>query len=118
MANTKVSALSSFTPIITDLLYGVDDPGGTPASGKFTISALATLLFSSPTLVTPTLGVASATSINKVAITAPASAATLTIADGKTLAANKSITLDGTDGTTMTFPGVSASIPGLAVANT
>ena len=39
----------------------------------------------SPTLVTPTLGVATATSINKVAITAPASGSTLTIQDGFTL---------------------------------
>lgn len=39
----------------------------------------------SPTLVTPVLGVAAATSINKVALTAPATSATLTIADGKTL---------------------------------
>ena len=38
----------------------------------------------SPTLVTPTLGVATATSINKVAITAPATSATLTISDGVT----------------------------------
>jgi hypothetical protein len=37
----------------------------------------------SPTLTTPVLGVASATSINKVAITAPATGSTLTIADGK-----------------------------------
>ncbi|MET4315880.1 hypothetical protein [Bradyrhizobium sp. RT4b] len=39
----------------------------------------------SPALTTPTLGVASATSINKVAITAPATSATLTIPDGVTL---------------------------------
>lgn len=51
-----------------------------------------------PTMVTPVLGVATATSINKVAITAPATSATLTIADGKTLAANNTITLAGTDG--------------------
>ena len=38
-----------------------------------------------PTLTTPVLGVATATSINKVALTQPSSAATLTIADGKTL---------------------------------
>jgi hypothetical protein len=37
----------------------------------------------SPTLVTPTLGVASATTINKVTLTAPATGSTLTIADGK-----------------------------------
>lgn len=41
----------------------------------------------SPSLVTPTLGVASATSINKVTITAPATGATLTIPDGVTLTA-------------------------------
>jgi hypothetical protein len=64
----------------------------------------------SPTLVTPTLGVAVATSINKIAITAPATSATLTIADSKTLTANNSLTLAGTDATTMTFPGTSATI--------
>lgn len=38
-----------------------------------------------PTLVTPVLGVATATSINKVAITAPATSATLAPADGSSL---------------------------------
>jgi hypothetical protein len=51
----------------------------------------------SPTLVTPTLGVATATSINKVAITAPATGSTLTIADGKTLTVSNSLTFTGTD---------------------
>lgn len=59
----------------------------------------------SPSLVTPTLGVAAATSINKVAITAPATSATLTIANGKTLTANASLTFAGTDATTITFQG-------------
>jgi hypothetical protein len=45
-----------------------------------------------------------------VAITAPATSATLTIANGKTLTANHSITLAGTDSTTMTFPSTSATI--------
>lgn len=57
----------------------------------------------SPTLVTPTLGVASATSINKVAITAPATSATLTIADGKTLTASNTLTFTGTDGSSVAF---------------
>ena len=56
-----------------------------------------------------------ATSINKVAITAPATSATLTIADGKTLTANNSIILAGTDSTTMTFPATSASIGYLTI---
>lgn len=50
-----------------------------------------------PTLVTPVLGVAAATSINKVAITAPATSATLTIADGATLTASASATVSGTN---------------------
>lgn len=88
----------------------------------------------SPTLVTPTLGVATATSINKVAITAPATSATLTIANGKTLTASNSITiagvdaktitvnnslgLSGTDGTTFTFPGTSDTVVTLTAAQT
>lgn len=57
----------------------------------------------SPTLVTPNIGVATATSVNKVAITAPASAATLTIANDKTLTVSNTVTLSGTDGSTITF---------------
>jgi hypothetical protein len=68
------------------------------------------VLSTSPTIVTPILGVATATSVNKVAITAPATSATLTIADGKTLTASHSLTLAGTDSTTMTFPSTNASI--------
>lgn len=85
-----------------------------------------------PTLITPVLGVATATSINKVAITAPATSATITIANGKTFTANASITITGTDGktltlsnnltfagtdgTTMTFPSTNASVARLDAA--
>jgi hypothetical protein len=62
-------------------------------TGSGTVVALAT----SPTFVTPTLGVASATTINKVALTAPATGSTLTIADGKTLTVSNTVTLTGTD---------------------
>ena len=55
----------------------------------------------SPTLTTPTIGVATATSVNKVAITAPVTSATLTIADGKTLTASNTLTLTATDGSTL-----------------
>ena len=68
------------------------------------------VLATSPTLVTPVLGVASATTVNKVTLTAPATGSTLTVADGKTLTASNSITLAGTDSTTMTFPPASASV--------
>lgn len=67
----------------------------------------------SASLVTPALGVATATSINKVAITAPAASATLTISDGKTLAATATLTLSGTDSTVMTFPATSTTVAGL-----
>lgn len=75
------------------------------------------LVFStSPTLTTPTLGVASATSINKVAITAPATSATLTIADGKTLTASNTITLAATnDSQTYTLPAATCNIGYLEV---
>jgi len=53
----------------------------------------------SPSFTTPSLGAASATSVNKVAITAPATNATLTIADGKTLTATNTVNLNTmTDG--------------------
>ena len=58
---------------------------------------------SSPTLTTPTLGVASATSINKVTLTAPATGSTLTIADGKTLTASNTLTFTGTDSSSVAF---------------
>lgn len=53
----------------------------------------------SPVLTTPTLGVATVTTVNKVTITAPASGSTLTIADGKTLTCSNIVTLTGTDNT-------------------
>ena len=62
------------------------------------------LVFStSPTLTTPALGVATATSINKVAITAPASSSTITVADGKTLTASNTLTFTGTDSSSVAF---------------
>lgn len=52
--------------------------------GDTTTQTLTNKTLTSPTMTTPTLGVASATSINKVAVTAPATSATLTIPDGVT----------------------------------
>ena len=57
----------------------------------------------SPVLTTPTLGVASATTVNKITLTPPATAATLTIADGKTLTASNTLTLTGTDASSVAF---------------
>jgi hypothetical protein len=71
-----------------------------------------------PTLVTPVLGVATATSINKMAITAPATSSTLAVADGKTFTVSRSLTLTGTDATTMTFPATNATIARTDAAQT
>jgi hypothetical protein len=87
--------------------------GSTAATGTGNV-----VLASGPTLITPVLGVATATSVNNVAITAPATSATLTIADGKTLTANHSLTLAGTDSTVMTFPSTSATIARTDAAQT
>jgi hypothetical protein len=83
------------------------------------LASLAPLV--SPSFTTPTLGVATASSINKMAITAPATSSTLTVADGKTATINNSLTLAGTDSTTQTFPAITAGLWGIvtsSVANT
>lgn len=92
---------------ITKALY----VGTTLTYGGVTLSASVTgtgkmVLDNTPTLITPVLGVATATSINKVAFTAPATAATLTIADGATLATSGaySLTLTATAATNVTLP--------------
>jgi len=115
MATVKWSAFTSGTTITgSDIAVGLQSG----ANVQWTMTQLKTWTSASPTLVTPTLGVATATSINKVALTAPATGSTLTIADGKTLTASNSITLAGTDATTMTFPGTSATIARTDAANT
>jgi hypothetical protein len=98
------------------------------ASGSITSAQLAAALTdetgtgvsvfaTSPTLVTPVLGVATATSINKMAITAPATSSTLAVADGKTLTASNTLTLAGTDSTVITFQGTDTYV-GRATADT
>ena len=97
---------------------------GTPTSGNLANCTFPTLnqntTGSAATLTTPrsiygnnfdgsaaltnaSVGVATATSINKVAITAPATSATLTIADGKTLTASNTLTFTGTDASSVAF---------------
>lgn len=67
----------------------------------------------SPTFTTPALGVATATSINKVAITQPASGATLTVPDGATA------TVSGTNtGDQLVFKTIAVSGQSDVVADT
>jgi hypothetical protein len=79
----------------------------------------------SPVLVTPTLGVASASSINKVVFTTPTTSATLTLVDGSTLITSgaNSLTLTTTATTNATFPSgtktlVATDVTSLASLNT
>lgn len=95
----------------TQTLAASDLTNGTSGSG-------AVVLVTGATLVTPTLGAASATSINKVAITAPATSATLTIADGKTLTVSNSLTFTGTDGNSFAFPSGSDTVVTLGASQT
>jgi hypothetical protein len=85
--------------------------GSTITYGGVTLSAAVTgtgkmVLDTSPTLVTPVLGVATATSINKLTLTAPATSATLTVADGASLVTSGaySLTLTTTALTNVTLP--------------
>lgn len=58
-----------------------------------------------------------ATTVNKLTLTAPASAATLTIADGKTLTISNTLTLMATDGSTLTI-GTGGTLGSAAYSNT
>jgi len=87
----NAAVLGSFTS--AQLLAALTDETGTGSA----------VFATSPTLVTPTLGVASATSVNKVTITAPATGSTLTIAEGKTLTASNTLTFTGTDASSVAF---------------
>lgn len=58
-----------------------------------------------PTLVTPVLGVATATSINKVTITAPATSATLTISNGAALTVSGNVTVSSSGSCVLTLGG-------------
>lgn len=81
------------TPSSANLAAALTDETGSGAS----------VFATSPTLVTPTLGVAAATSINKVTITTPATGSTITVADGKTLTASNTLTFTGTDASSVAF---------------
>jgi hypothetical protein len=96
------------TDTLTNKTYDTAGTGNVFKINGTTVNAVTgtgstVVLATSPTLVTPTLGAASATSINKLAITAPATAATLAIADGKTLTQNTTLTYSGTDGSSVNF---------------
>ena len=74
------------------------------------------VLVTSPTLVTPTLGAALATSINGITITT--GTGTLTITGAKTVTFNSTSTWTGTDAAVYTFPTATDNIVGRASTDT
>jgi hypothetical protein len=99
---------------LTSLGSGVATWLGTPSSANLAAAVTdetgsGLLVFAtSPSLTTPNIGAATATSVNGLTITS--STGTLTVTNGKTLSASNTLTLAGTDSTTMTFPSTSSSI--------
>ncbi len=87
----KLSALASTTS--SELAGVLSDESGTGVVAYTT----------SPSFTTPTLGAATATTINKVTLTQPGSGSTLTIADGKTLTVSNILTFTGTDSSSVAF---------------
>lgn len=91
---------------------GGGSPGGINTQVQFNDSGSfggdAGLTFNKTTNVLTISGggvVLSTSTINKLTITAPATGATLTIADGKTLTANNTLTFTGTDSSSVAFGG-------------
>lgn len=82
---------------VTGLLLG----NGTSVSAATTTGSGSVVLATSPTLVTPALGAATATSINGLVIST--TTGTFTLTNAKTLAVSNSLTFTGTDGSSVAF---------------
>lgn|SRR3990167_2222184 len=99
---TEVNVLDGIPATLTATELGYVD--GVTSAIQTQIDTKASLV--SPSFTTPDLGVATATSINKVTITAPASSATLTLVTGSSLITSGAyaITLTSTGTTNITLP--------------
>jgi len=109
----NVSHAGAFTQTFTavgNTSLTLPTSGTVTALGNTTTGSGNIVLATSPTLSTPIIGVATATSINKMAITAPATGSTLAVADGKTFTVNNTITLAGTDSITITLPATTGTV--------
>lgn len=111
LAGTAANVLrSDGTNFLSAALAAADLSNGVTGSG-------AVVLANTPTLITPVLGVATATSLNKVTVTAPASSATLTLANSSSLitVGAFSTTFTATATTTLTLPttGTLATLAGV-----
>lgn len=94
LTNKKLGSLTTNGIVTTSGGDGSLSVTGTTGSGDVVLST-------SPTLVTPALGAATATSINGLGITS--STGTLTIANGKTASISNTLTFTGTDSSSVAF---------------
>lgn len=105
ITGTATGLTAGNTTTNANLTGPITSTGNATAIASQTGTGTKFVVDTSPTLVTPTIGVATATSVNKMLITPPATSSTLAVANGKTLTANNTLTLAGTDSTTLTFQG-------------
>ena len=90
--NTQYSGLAASKADVGQTFYiGTTQVAINRASSALTLAGL--------TLTTPDIGVATATSVNKLTFTTPATGSTLTIIDGKTFTVNKTISFTSADDT-------------------
>jgi hypothetical protein len=107
---TLGSLATATYPSLTELSY----VKGVTSAIQTQFTAKAPLV--SPSFTTPSLGVATATSINGLTITT--TTGVLTMTNSKTLAVTNTLTLSGTDSTVMTFPSTTQTIAGLTSTQT
>lgn len=116
VSTTVIADTGSSNNFLTAISAGGIVSKAQPSCSSLSNASAACSSLTSLSLVTPSLGVATATSINGLTLTT--STGTFTLTNGKTFSALKTITLDGTDSTTMTFPATSATIARTDAANT
>lgn len=88
----------------------------TPTIATPTFSGTASGSLTNLSLTTPSLGVATATSLN--GLTVSTTTGTFTLTNAKTFAVTNTLTLSGTDSTVMTFPSTTATIARTDAAQT
>lgn len=96
--DTTTPAITLRTTLTTPVIAG---NGTALIAATTTGSGSTVVLQGTPTLTTPVLGVATATSINGLTITA--STGVLTITNAKTLSVSNTLTFTGTDGSSVAF---------------
>lgn len=104
------------TNAATSSITAFNNITGYTATGATGTTSTNLVFSTSPTFITPTLGAATATSLNGNIFTA--GTYTLTGTAGKTLTFSNTLTLAGTDATTMTFPTTSGTVDVLNNAQT